>query len=1107
MDDQDTGQPPTKKMSKPTATPRKQKPKQQEPTRSSQRASKQGFISYPGHLYQERRMLRHVIPFLIDNRTHPARQAFIGIAGMEIKEQVEQDTEMTIEELRRHITSVANKRYVIKTEGTPPLIKYTQSFLDEFNTTEITESDEEERHTSQTQPAHDEDDDVSSTTEASINLLEPSQEEEHENISIPNMISPPPILTTTTTTKRSKYKPKKLHFVEATQMTQTSPQKANNNKEGDETEDHKNDESDEEEDEEPVDLIEAFHQVDTQFQAAVDGLDEYITSGTTDTNQRNQDIADWEDEEQQRSIELKIAQEVDRQLSSQPINDRIVDQLIQQMYGEMNERLANVIKEVENRSEQLEHTQARLEDTEKQLDKILLKTKEATNTYEELQGRLTTINTKINDEYNRRKYQREQTYTKMFEEERTKIQNMLDGTITKTLAKHEERFQKYLTRESARKVNEHEQKLQDKYDEKQQEMISNHDTMTADLKRQMMEDFDESWKDFKQHQLSQQIQHATTTLIKENIGDIDKIYNNLITQMEQQGKTTLDTFTRNSNTLTYSAVSSIQTEKDKAKKEIEKSKDDAMQAMDIENSKPTTTGSTMNVNKDELAQEILEQVQKAKTDISELADKHLNQLRSENGRIQKDLSNEHSRIQKDLRTIKTDLLADVDIIKIEVKEEMLKAIDHVRETKYFRENISHTQAPPLTQPSMSQQTMETNDDYERNPPRQEDTQTTRTPIFGKPGDTLEERKREYEERIAQEDKKKNMQTRSITVMEKLHRLHSKNFDDIIYIQGNDPPNQAQIVTFYTAITNLFNSLNIPIVPYHQLSLTSGTAPIDEPLEPKVQTMVSSLLYQKLNSSIPQTWHKIRTIIEAHSTTQDGYSALFSIMTNNSGSLKLFRSLWGPTWNPTMNAYQYLTELRIYLSEQYRYNTRFTTYEIAAEIIQQANQHERYKVIATTHLTALQNIDPRGRIPAIFEEQRLIDSIDANEQRIVNIPIDPTINKFRGSPRNGNIDTEGKGPRKFTYRREVQCSICSTYGHEIDQDVCKVGAQVYHVCQFIKDNKEKATKNAKAYSLANNKNKIAKMQLLSPNKPIEDIQEELSQIAYTFIDDDEDDGQE
>jgi hypothetical protein len=61
--------------------------------------------------------------------------------------------------------------------------------------------------------------------------------------------------------------------------------------------------------------------------------------------------------------------------------------------------------------------------------------------------------------------------------------------------------------------------------------------------------------------------------------------------------------------------------------------------------------------------------------------------------------------------------------------------------------------------------------------------------------------------------------------------------------------------------------------------------------------------------------------------------------------------------------------------------------------------------------------------------------------------------------------------------------------------------------IIKDIKEKAIKNAKAYSLANNKNKISKMKILSPDKSIDEIQEDLFQLAYTLIDDDEEDKQE
>jgi hypothetical protein len=148
-----------------------------------------------------------------------------------------------------------------------------------------------------------------------------------------------------------------------------------------------------------------------------------------------------------------------------------------------------------------------------------------------------------------------------------------------------------------------------------------------------------------------------------------------------------------------------------------------------------------------------------------------------------------------------------------------------------------------------------------------------------------------------------MKNRSDQVRSNLHRLLSKSFDDILYLQSLEPPNQAQIVTFYTLIANLFHSLNIPIVPYDQLSLTSGTLPADKPLEPSLQAKVSSLLYTKLHSAVPTTWHTIRSILKSYTTTQDGYSALFSIMTNQSGYLRIFRKLWGPPWQHTMNTYK------------------------------------------------------------------------------------------------------------------------------------------------------------------------------------------------------------
>ena len=63
------------------------------------------------------------------------------------------------------------------------------------------------------------------------------------------------------------------------------------------------------------------------------------------------------------------------------------------------------------------------------------------------------------------------------------------------------------------------------------------------------------------------------------------------------------------------------------------------------------------------------------------------------------------------------------------------------------------------------------------------------------------------------------------------------------------------------------------------------------------------------------------------------------------------------------------------------------------------------------------------------------------------------------------------PRKFQYRRQVQCRVCKTFGHDTDEDVCRIGAQVHHAMKFTAQEPEQAEKNASAFSLANNKHTI------------------------------------
>ena len=62
-------------------------------------------------------------------------------------------------------------------------------------------------------------------------------------------------------------------------------------------------------------------------------------------------------------------------------------------------------------------------------------------------------------------------------------------------------------------------------------------------------------------------------------------------------------------------------------------------------------------------------------------------------------------------------------------------------------------------------------------------------------------------------------------------------------------------------------------------------------------------------------------------------------------------------------------------------------------------------------------------------------------------------------------------RKFQYRRQVQCRMCKTFGHDTDEDVCRIGAQIHHAIKYQAQEPEIAKKNANAYAMANKKSTI------------------------------------
>ena len=335
-------------------------------------------------------------------------------------------------------------------------------------------------------------------------------------------------------------------------------------------------------------------------------------------------------------------------------------------------------------------------------------------------------------------------------------------------------------------------------------------------------------------------------------------------------------------------------------------------------------------------------------------------------------------------------------------------------------------------------------------------------LFPALGNTLEERIDSFEkiqskERIARETK-----ARSDLIQNNLR--HFRN-DVITSNLANAQPTQAEIEGFYQQLATTLQVHHIPIIPLRELTPIGTTQPPNEPIDPALLPIVKTTIFQKLQSSIPTECIALHQILRTFQSCQDGYAALYSIMQNYCSYLRIVRPTWGPQWKPHHTGFEYLTELQIFLDDQQRNNKTYTKYEIAAEIIQQANTHDRYKLIATNLLTGLRAYQHK-EVPPEYTSYALVSTFEANKQSIPQ----PSIHKTQGPA----TKSDNRQRRRFQYKRDVQCTACHGYGHDTDQDICRYAAQHYYANLFCTKHPEKAKTNAQAYHSANNKKQINKL---------------------------------
>ena len=281
---------------------------------------------------------------------------------------------------------------------------------------------------------------------------------------------------------------------------------------------------------------------------------------------------------------------------------------------------------------------------------------------------------------------------------------------------------------------------------------------------------------------------------------------------------------------------------------------------------------------------------------------------------------------------------------------------------------------------------------------------------------------------------------------------------------NQPVTTVQVEYYYDAMATLIITSGLPFRPRNALSKIGSTCPMDHGLHPEQYDMVSAAILQKMLNTIPAESTTLQDIIHAHAADQDGYGAMYSIMRHYCPYLQDLLAMWGPEWKISDTGYTYGATLRSYLDAEKRANRSFTRREIAAEILQQAMRHDKYHYTASFYLQHLATTQDDDQLGEVYNQGRLIMKLEQNSIKFQH-------KKDQSAPSTDLKISKTQAPRRFQYRRQVQCRLCKTFGHDIDEDICRFGAQLFFAQRFQEQHGPDSEKNANAYSLANNKTTI------------------------------------
>jgi hypothetical protein len=1083
------------------------------PSRKSTRGE---FKSFGGTAHDEQRMLRHAIIHILNDKTKYGRNWIASSIYNKTKLKV-MNEDRSVEDLRNDIKRISSDMHVTQHPDNPSKLKYSRDFLDEFQ--------------DPTTPACSKDDDseTPNSSEVSPNLLEDDSTARHTETEIKDTTPPsyhpvPSQITPTIQNLESAMKiaPFQKMTPSAALATPGHAKELFPTETVRETVRTRLSQTDtiEEQDDLDNDSLATGNNPSIGTQKTKEQDDD----NSIDTAQR---IIDFQMTEHITNMMNKIISQdgspIIKNLIEKALNDRLHDESLDTELDDKYQSIAQQIDIASSMDTRLETKIETAASIEKLLDKrtdkakqeyteIKANEKELEKRNKELKASITKVNKTLRETNTLHaaviKNQADHLaliqehyadFTKKIDSDykrlSTDIEDMAKNSQIKSLAKFEETYQKRLTEINTSRLQAYKENC-------------THTTTTqaATLKRKVdqqvkyiktntdeVEELFQSFVNQAPMDAQRDIQYALEDCIEETIEKLEKEKNKVIATWNTTFADTKNHSIIRDNIIN-DAQDAIEQTLRATSKDIKRNLTPALDAMFAERK------ATFH---EELQQFRLDMQQTTKTQ----TDQHKQHLESARTTIERELDQRmETMLREETGDRDSTLQTNVALAIAEATEQMVTIRDRViQDIHNERTGFSTGQSRPTAHlqnryDNRNRTYPDTQDTSTRFNPNKQDTDNkdTETPPARPEATTYDPGQdprfpspRKQDEPPIDLDNRHWQSNvlqlkRSSSVTSNLPRFTK----EIIQHNLRPDPRQDQLESFYDTLVTSLESYEIPILRRQDLRPRGNTKPSERLVNEQVESTASRVIYNKLLETIPDECTTLREIIGSYASEQDGYAALYSIMRTKCRYLQDLLPKWGPIWLANTTAYQYLAQLKSSLEEAQRTSKQYTTFEIAAEILQQAKQHAEYHLIATSYLTRLLSYtNHRHDIPSEYRYDNLICTLETNKDLGAahpTIPINPKINRFNGNG-NGREGRDNSSPRQpFNYRNPVQCKACKTFGHCIGANVCRFSAQCHFATEYNGKEPIEAKANATAFATANNKNKINKIKLLHPTAFTEDM---------------------